>query len=70
MMGCEFEFGYTAGLLLGRAELAGVGGQFAARWRRGALERGAISGAVAARYSGKKLINLERNKYCDFKMIL
>jgi hypothetical protein len=37
-MGCEFEFGYTAGLLLGRAELAGVGGQFAARWRRGVLE--------------------------------
>ena len=37
-MGREFEFGCTAGLLLGRAEAAGGGGQFAARWRRGALE--------------------------------
>ena len=51
-MGCEFEFGCTAGLLLGRAEAAGgggnsrrgggavlwKGGQFATRWRRGVLE--------------------------------
>ena len=43
-MGCEFEFGYTAGLLLGRAEAAG----------RGAirdvvdLEGGAIRCVVAA----------------------
>ena len=54
-MGCEFEFSYTAGLLLGRAEAAGVGGQFAARWRRGALEGGAIRGAVASRCSRRIL---------------
>ena len=47
-MGCEFEFGYTAGLLLGRAELAGGGGNS----RRGGSGRGGNSrrggGVVAA----------------------
>ena len=44
-MGCEFEFGYTAGLLLGRAEPAGRGGAI-----RGVvdLDGGAIHGVVAA----------------------
>ena len=44
-MGCEFEFSYTAELLLGRAEAAGRGGNsrrgggvVAAWWRRGVLE--------------------------------
>ena len=48
-MGYEFEFGYTLGLLcVGRAEVAGEGMQFAARWRRGALEGGVVHGKVAA----------------------
>jgi hypothetical protein len=47
-MGCEFEFGYTAELLLGRAEAAGRGGNS----RRGGSGRGGNSrrggGVVAA----------------------
>ena len=54
-MGCEFEFGYTAELLLGRAEAAGRGGDS----RRGGSGRGANSrrggGVVAARCSRRIL---------------
>jgi hypothetical protein len=62
-MGCEFEFSYTAGLLLGRAELAGGGGNsrrgggvVAAWWRRGVLER--------------NLVNSGRNLKYGFKVVL
>ena len=45
MIGYEFEFGYTAGLLLGRADAAGRGGAICDVVD---LEGGAIRGVVAA----------------------
>ena len=83
-MGCKFEFSYTAGLLLGRAEAAGQGGNSL----RGGSRRGTNSlcggGVVAAwwrrgvsedfwknsRYSRKKNKLLVIAGFCKFLNVL